>query len=172
MGVFMDINVYYEDKICGKIDVYNQDYTVIFNVDCEIISLDITRVFLQNNQTVIPLGILMPKNNRYILTKKIPVSYINKYNLSEFRAFIKYDNDEVFNENTILKETIKDRYLAKVISQKIEKRSYENHDMYLFEFVKNDEFLFDFCFIMCEIDKQNGRTFISVKTNKKGEIIV
>lgn len=168
----MNINVYYNDKICGNINVYDQDYMVVFQADCDIYSYDITRLFLKNNTQEIPLGILVPKDNRYVLCKKIPISHMKKYNLSEFSAFLKCESDSNTSQNFIIKETIKDKNLAKMTTEKIVKSTFENFDEYTFEYKKSNLFFFDFCIFACKVEKNGEKFYIKIKTDKKGEILV
>lgn len=168
----MYINVYYKDKICGKITVLNDDLMMKFIADCDILSLDITRIYIKNEAETIPLGILMPKNNRYTLTKKIPISHMKKYDIDNFSAYIVCENEMNFSENAIIKETIKDINLAKIISNKISKKSYENYDIYEFTYQKNIKFMFEFCVFACDIRRSDDNYYIQIKTNKKGEILV
>lgn len=168
----MDINVYCGTEICGKITVTEHDLMTEFTADCKITSLDITRLFIKNDKDEIPLGILMPKNNRYILTKKIPISNIKKYDLNNFTGYMICESTKSFGENFILKETIKDENLAKNIHQNIEKMCFEDHDEYSFLYQKNNKFILDFCIFACKVIKKGDDYFIMIKTNKKGEILV
>ncbi|MFI3227422.1 MAG: hypothetical protein R3Y09_08420 [Clostridia bacterium] len=163
----MNFNVYYNENLCGIISTYEQDMFVVFDANCDIVSLDISRVFLKNGEFEVNLGVLMPKNGRYILKKKLPKAYVSKISLdNSFEAFIQCENDDKVDFN-ILRENIFDKNLGKCICKRISKLSFANYDCYSFSFDENSPFLFDFCPTLCEISQNR----IILKTDKNGRIL-
>lgn len=157
----MIFDITYNNKLCGRINTYNEGFYEVFDVNCQLISLDISRVYLKNNQNIISLGVLMPKNNSYVLRKKLPIAYVKKNNINEdFIAYVECEQQKLY---------INDKNL-RVISDKLIKKSYANFDVYMFLY--GHEFLFDFCFSLCEFKKIDGKQYVTLKTDKNGKVIV
>lgn len=157
----MQFDIYFNNKICGNLFTYQDGLYQIFEVDADIVNLNICRVFLKNQDFTISLGVLMPKNNRYILFKKLPCSSFKQNGLNQnFSAYIECDVKTPY---------VNDENLAKIVD-KLQKQTFSNYDLYFFEY--NQEFLFDFCFVFCEIKKFNNKIYITLKTDKNGNIIV
>lgn len=157
----MDFNVHYNEKICGILTLVEEDMFVIFNASCDIVSLDICRIYLKNAQNNILLGVLVPKNGRYILKKKLTKAYVNKICLdNSFYAYIK-------NQNHKEKIEIYDKNLQKCLCERITKQEFLNFDTYSFEIEDEKPFLFDFCFTICEISQKRA----IIKTDKNGKIL-
>lgn len=157
----MDFYVYYNDRACGMVKAYKEGANFIFVADCDIVSLDICRITLKNGESEVNLGVLMPKNNRYVLKKVFPYSYIKKMNLSEdFSGYI------LCNGQTV-KYSISDKYLKKCMCLDILKQSFVDFDLYSFAFDENSRFIFDFCFTFCFF--RDNRIYI--KTNKDGSVV-
>ncbi|MFI3114653.1 MAG: hypothetical protein R3Y12_00755 [Clostridia bacterium] len=164
----MNFAVYYKKRACGFVSTTNDDIFTTFIANCDIISLEICRLYLKKDDKEILLGVLIPKNGRYVLNKKFALSYINKISLDEsFYAYIKCENDDLF-KSSIIKETISDKNLANCICESILKESFENYDLYSFKYLQNSPFLFDFCFTLCKF----SNNYVYIKTDKRGKIIV
>lgn len=167
----MKFNVYYKDKICGEITSFTDELYVIFNVNCKIINYNISRVFFKLDNTIVMLGVLMPKNGRYVLRKKMLLSNLNKMGFNEsFNAYIECDFE---SSNSLLNHTIKDKNLKKCMNSYIFKESFIDYDIYSFEYSSFMPFYFDFCFSICNIKfSNNNNMMIFIKTTKNGEILV
>lgn len=159
----MNFCVYYNDVACGFVNSYKDGAFFVFSANCDIVNLDICRIILKSDEKELVLGVLMPKNGRYVLKKSFPYSYITKLNLNEdFKAYIFCNNQQ----NTIY-NNISDKNLKKCINADVFKQSFANFDMYSFNFNEKSPFVFDFCITMC--DFQNNRIYI--KTDKNGKIL-
>lgn len=160
----MDFNVYYSEKICGNVSTYEQDIFLVFEANCDIVSLNICRIFLKKGDLEMNLGVLMPKNGRYVLKKKLLKSYIAKIALDNgFKAFIKCENDST---NIISTKHIVDKNLKKCINERVFKENFDNFDFYSFIFDENSPFIFDFCPTLCDFSQNR----IILKTDKTGKI--
>lgn len=159
----MNFDVYYKNKIFGNISTTEEDMFIIFDVNCEIISLDITKIYLKNNDFEIPLGILLPKKGRYILKKKLPKAYIKKIKLNEsFTAFLKINGEYLINPDEIYDVNLKQCDFNSII-----KTTFDDYDIYSFKYSNTSKFLFDFCFSFCKVNEN----YINLKTDKNGKII-
>ena len=160
----MYFDIYYNNTLCGGINTRYDGLYVVFEIDAEIVNLNISRVYLRSDEKNILLGVLMPKNNRYVLIKKIPTSFVKKNNINEsFVAYIECEDE---------KTDIEDENLRKIMCDKIIKKTYANFDMYMFKYDCTERFLFDFCFSLCKIKVVNEQIYITILTDKKGNIIV
>lgn len=157
----MELYVYYNNEKCGFINIYEEENYIVLDVSTDIISLDITRVFLENEDENILLGVLIPKNNKYTLKKRIPKPYFQKMQVNENTyAYIKNDN----------KKEIQDKNLSKSNFEKV--INYRDFDIYMYEYSSEKEFKFDFCFSLCNIMKIDDKKYITIKTDKNGKIVV
>lgn len=171
----MEFDLYFLDDICGKVYCYEQDLYMIFDITSKIISLDICKVYLKTKKEEISLGILMPKNNMYVLSKKIPKAYFKKFEIDKnSKIYVKCDSKDgvLPRNNGIIKGTIKDKYLKSAICDRVIKESLDDYDIYLFKYNPSERFLFEFCYLLCDFEVRNGEKFVSIKTSKIGEIIV
>lgn len=158
----MDFSVFYREKVCGIVSACDDDMFVVLTANCDIISLNISRIFLKSDDIEINLGVLMPKNGRYVLKKRIPKSYAKKIKLNEnFKACIVCENEN--NIPTI----ISDKNLEKCVSKCTKTEISEHFHMYSFKFSENMPFIFDFCISMCHFSENT----IMIKTDKFGKIL-
>ena len=162
----MKFSVYYKEKVCGTIYTYDEDNFTVFDISCEIVNYNISRVYLKSGEKDVMLGILMPKNGKYVLKKKLAKAQVKKIGIDEsFKGFIKCENDDKI-------EILNDKNLSGVICDEILKTSYSNFNTYSFEYSEKLPFIFDFCFILCQIQVLGEKKYITVKTNKSGDIIL
>lgn len=159
----MNYNLFYKNTICGEVLVEKEEVYTNFFVQSSIISLNITKVFMKNDENLTSLGILMPKHNSYILEKKIHNAKLKDYIFDEKLNFY----IEVQGEVDVL-----DKNLSKILGKNVIKKEFKDFDLYLFEFFEDSPFLFDFCFTLCKIIKDNNKIYFAIKTDKRGKILV
>ncbi len=165
----MEFDIYFMDNICGKATCYIDGIDVVFDVKCELLTLEICKVYLKTKTDELSLGVLIPKNDKLILKKKMPKSYFNRLDVDHNTEIYIKTNVNI-TQTAILADFIADKYLKSIICDKIVKKTFSDYDIYYTD-CSSQEFLFDFCVPCCFLISEENHTYIAIKTDKKGNIL-